>query len=321
MTSTTTDNPRTTTAMLASAVHDISLTIHDAISTNIPTGSGFVSNASTIDPTHPSNDRIETNDVLLPTDKASIDYFYNDFVEDSTQSVYDLNDFSLLNSEQSNHPWIEYNVSSAHLNQSDLHIKEAQIWDPTASFLEGVVEKLFLVPLAFILGLCIGVIIWGILVYIFKLCVAAVKWLKKILPEMSSPTCTGNICAKQKGKNTASKSRTIWYEPPITNTSNYGNYISIRTPTNLSENRESKNIRASYNDEMIERNSNRKPYLEIDKDDLHTCENGKVNERITPISPIAESSNRAKSRFFEFHQQEGISNIGNILILLYPIIL
>ena len=52
-----------------------------------------MANASAIDPTHPSNDPIETNDVLLPTDKANVDYFYNDAVEDSTQSVYyDLND-------------------------------------------------------------------------------------------------------------------------------------------------------------------------------------------------------------------------------------
>ena len=96
-----TENTPTTTAMLTNAIHNVSSTISDTISTKVIEDTEYVSNASTTDPTYPSYDDIETNDILFPTDEVSNDYFYDDYIlEDGTQNVYDTNDFSILNNDK-----------------------------------------------------------------------------------------------------------------------------------------------------------------------------------------------------------------------------
>ncbi len=50
----------------------------------------------------------------------------------------------------------------------NVHLTESQEWDPRTEFIDNVGKKVYMVIPAFLCGLLIGVVLWGIYILLFK---------------------------------------------------------------------------------------------------------------------------------------------------------
>ena len=142
------------------------------------------------------------------------DYFYDEFTNYTSSQYSDdykeLNDTPLSRRDEI---WNEFDIRTGQLNYSDLYNLDGSRWDARANFLEGVVGNLFLVPLAFIVGLCIGMIIWGMFVFVRKLLISLIKCLKSTsLPQVVDDICCVKILHF---KPKVDKTKTVWYEDSL----------------------------------------------------------------------------------------------------------
>ena len=167
----------------------------------------------------------ETNDSLYAQvdtgDYGSDDYneyyFYDDFTNSSIHTDYEYNNDNIQQPHRSDEIWKEFNITSAQLNHSDLYNFGGNRWDPRANFMEGVIGNLFLVPSAFIVGLLIGVILWGIFVFLRKLFISLIRWLKTTLPHVLDRICCARLLYFEPK---LTKSKTVWYEDSVSASSN-----------------------------------------------------------------------------------------------------
>ena len=159
-----------------------------------------------------------SSNYALEEDYYTDGYLYDDFTNSSASYNYEygeLNSVSNTQNQQKHHEgWDLFNMSSSNLDHSDLYILNGYRYDARANFLQGVVGNMFLVPLAFIVGLCIGVIIWLIFVFVRKVLIGLYRWVKSLLPQTSLSTifccCTGFSNYEPSSKCT--KTKTIWYD-------------------------------------------------------------------------------------------------------------
>ena len=159
-----------------------------------------------------------SSNYALEEDYYTDGYLYDDFTNSSASYNYEygeLNSVSNTQHPQKHHEgWDLFNMSSSNLEHSDLYILNGYRYDARANFLQGVVGNMFLVPLAFIVGLCIGIIIWLIFVFVRKVLIGLYRWVKSLLPQTSLGTicccCTGFSNYEPPSKCT--KTKTIWYD-------------------------------------------------------------------------------------------------------------
>lgn len=295
-----TETRPTNAVLFADVFHNISSPISDTVGTTVPTSVEYHFNISSEAADSRYAHVEESKSDNYP--EVSGDYIYDDFMNYSSPNSFDYNEYNNIIPETHRHQWIEYNVTSAHLNHSDLHISDGKIWDPKANFLEGVVGNLFLVPLAFIVGLCIGVILWGIFVLIRKLLIALIRWLKTKFPQTSDQMwcCGKRFCLEPK----INKSRTVWYEDSIRTISNHDNDITIHNSKKLSEitTKDKKICEVNNNDTLAQNHSPKRLY----KDGNSNNENGNRTTKKESNSTFFVSNEMSNSP--ESHQQSGISN-------------
>ena len=120
------------------------------------------------------------------------EYYFDDDFTNYTSSIhndYEYNTDNIQRTHRRDDIWNEFNITSAQLNHSDLYNAGGNRWDPRANFMEGVIGNLFLVPSAFIVGLLIGVILWGIFVFLRKLFILLIRWFKTTLPHILDRIC------------------------------------------------------------------------------------------------------------------------------------
>ena len=203
---------------------------------------------------------------LVPYDYATedySDYFYDDFTNyTSSQYNDDYNELNQTVLSRRDEVWNDFNITTGQLNHSDLYIFDGRRWDPRLNFLEGVVGNLFLVPLAFIVGLCIGVILWGIFVFLRKLLISLVKWLRTTsLLYIVDDICCVKIFHHEPKRD---RKNTIWYEDRLEKVNceketsiTYSQKLSeIKSNTNCCE--DDKNSKLHSHDEAnIDENNNR----------------------------------------------------------------
>jgi hypothetical protein len=150
--------------------------------------------------------------------------------------------------------WEEFNITSAQLNHSDLYNSDGISWDPRANFMEGVIGNLFLVPSALILGMLIGVILWGIFVFLRKLFILFIRWLKTTLPHVLDRICCVRLFYFEPKLN---KSKTVWYEDSISASSNDEEETTeVSYNKHLSEIRKVRNIYELNNSNKLDENDN-----------------------------------------------------------------
>ena len=194
------------------------------------------------------------------------DYFYDEFTN-YTSSQYN-DDYSELNEtilSRREELWNNFNITTGQLSLSDLYNFDGSRWDPRINFLDGVIGNLFLVPIAFIVGLCIGIILWGIFVFLRKLFIFLIKWIKSTsLPHILDDICCVKILHREAKHD---KTKTIWYEERIKDTNcEKGNDVSyfqklseIRKQTNSCEDNKMSKLQSHDNakEENFDENNNR----------------------------------------------------------------
>ena len=186
-------------------------------------------------------------------------YFYDDFTNysSSIDSNYDYSN-DIIPQPQPPHRsdviWQQFNITSAQLNHSDLYNSDGSRWDPSVNFLEGVIGNLFLVPSAFIVGLLIGVILWGIFVFLRKLFISSINWLKNNLPQVFSRLCCVKLLYFEPK---LTKSQTVWYENSISASSkNEERTTNVSYNKHFSENRRVSNVYELNKSNKLDENGN-----------------------------------------------------------------
>ena len=216
--------------------------------------------------------------------------------------IYNQNSSYVLH-ESSSSEWLGYNLSFANLNKSDLYVTDATVWDPKGSFLDTVLGKIFLVPLAIVVGVCIGVLIWGLFVFIYKLFIAVIKILKRIFPNLSNWICCGRFCVSEKNINSdgITKSRTIWYQSSAKSFSSHRDNSHNSLP-NLSEYQ----VTTSNKTRGTDPNPS---FVEYSREDKYwSLQKDVTRDKMDPYPPpfvLSYFNDDASDRHSGFHQQAG----------------
>ena len=183
-------------------------------------------------------------------------YFHDDFTNytSSIDANYEYSNDNLQQPHRSDGIWKDFNITSAQLNHSDLYNFSGNRWDPRANFMEGVIGNLFLVPSAFIVGLLIGVILWGIFVFLRKLFILLMRWLKTTLPHVLDRICCVRLLYFEPK---LTKSKTVWYEDSVSASSNdEEENIEVSYNKHLSEIRKVRNVNELNKSKKLDENDN-----------------------------------------------------------------
>ena len=221
MTDTMTQNRSEDTVLITDVFQNIS---------QVPVGAYDLSTNSSID------SAAEYRDIGQEPTENSLgdysDYLYDEFSNYSSLYNYDYRELNNATLQPDLDKLNKFNMTSAHLNHSDLYNLGGYRYDSRANFLDSVVGNLFLVPLAFIVGLCIGLILWGIFILIRKIFIVFVRWLGTTLPQIVDQIrCAKILCIEPK----ITKTKTIWYENSVGESEKNNTFNSILQSKKVSE--------------------------------------------------------------------------------------